>query len=474
MVDDFTVDRRTALKLTGAASLLPFAGTARAGTLTSFVDDTLDTASDALQEALVVFESNEDVSLLDSLDLTDGYHAFSVLPVGYSRLTGTQIETVADWDEVRYVEANRDLEYFNDDGRDVTRAAEVQQELGYAGASAHVVVIDSGIDGDHPDLAANLDANYQWAGDPLDLTDTETLWPEVGGLDTDEIGHGTHCSGTVAGDGSASDGQYRGMAPEATLTSYSTSAGVSILKAAAAFDHMLENGDGSTYQVVSNSYGASSTDDFDPDATLNVASWHAFEADILPVFAAGNDGPDYDTLNDYAKAPHVVGVAATDDEKSVTDFSSRGRNDGSNYDRETALSNLETYYESGETDGPLGIYRPGVAAPGNEIVSTMSPDDPLGATTVDDGELYYASISGTSMACPHVSGIAALVVDAHVEGQGSRPTVRELLATVEAEAEDALSSYEPASAGAGFVDAYDAVERAEAGDLATLDETTLV
>ncbi|QCJ47895.1 S8 family serine peptidase [Haloprofundus sp. MHR1] len=469
-----TLERRTVLKLTGAASLLPFAGRARAGTLASLVDDTLDTASDALQEVLVVFESNDDVGLLDSLELVDGYHEFSVLPVGFSRLTGAQIATVADWDEVRYVEANRDLEYFNDDGREVTRAAEVQSDLGYAGENAHVVVIDSGIDGDHPDLAANLDANYQWVGDPLGLTDTETLWLDAGALDTDEIGHGTHCSGTVAGDGSASDGQYKGMAPAATLTSYSTSAGLSILKAAAAFDHMLENGDGSTYQVVSNSYGASSTDDFDPNATLNVASWYAYQADILPVFAAGNSGPGYDTLNDYAKAPHVLGVAATDDQKGVTDFSSRGRDDGSNYDRETALSNLATYYESGEASGPLGIYRTGVAAPGNEIVSTMSPDDPLGATTVGDGELYYASISGTSMACPHVSGIAALVVDAHVAAQGSRPTARELLATVEAEAEDALSSYEPASAGAGFVDAYDAVERAEGGDLATLDETTLV
>ncbi|WP_224447127.1 S8 family serine peptidase [Haloprofundus salilacus] len=474
MVDDFTVDRRTVLKLTGAASLVPLAGRAQAGTLTSLVDETLDTASDALQEALVVFESSDDVSLLDSLDLVDGYYEFSVLPVGFTRLTGTQIEAVADWDEVRYVEANRDLELFNDDGRELTRAAAVQEQLNYAGENAHVVVIDSGIDGDHPDLAANLDANYQWAGDPLELTGTETLWPEVGGLDTDEIGHGTHCSGTVAGDGSASDGQYRGMAPEATLTSYSTSAGISVLKAAAAFDHMLENGDGSTYQVVSNSYGVSSTDDFDPDATLNVASWYAYQADILPVFAASNDGPDYDTLNDYAKAPHVLGVAATNDQKEITDFSSRGRNDGSNYDRATALSNLETYYETGEVAGPLGVYRPGVAAPGNAIVSTMSPDDPLGATTVDDGELYYASISGTSMACPHVSGIAALCVDAHVAAQGSRPTARELLATLEAEAEDARSSYEPASAGAGFVDAYDAVERAEAGDFATFDETTLV
>jgi serine protease AprX len=236
---------------------------------------------------------------------------------------------------------------------------------------------------------------------------------------------------------------------------------------------MLANGDGSTYQVVSNSYGTQSGSEFNPDDAMNVATWEAFEAGILPVFAAGNSGPDTNTLNAYAKAPHVLGIAATTDQKAVTDFSSRGRDDGSNWDRETAYDNLETYYDTGSASGPLGVYRPGLGAPGNAIVSTMSPADALQATS-DDGRLFYATISGTSMACPHVAGVATLVVDAYQQTHGSLPDTLGLLNTLEAEAYDALTSYEPASIGAGFVDAVDAVERAEADDLAGFGDVTLV
>ncbi|EJN60167.1 S8 family serine peptidase [Halogranum rubrum] len=464
--------RRTVLKATGTAALVPFAGIAGASDdLTGIVDDTLDTATDALQETLVVFDSNDSISLLDDLDLSEGFLGFDVLPIGYTKLTGSQIETVAGWNEVRHVQANEELEYYNDDGREVTGAAAVQNDYGYTGETAHTVVVDSGIDGDHPDLAGNIAANYQWLGNPLG---DPTLWAGVGSLDSDDIGHGTHCSGTIAGTGEASDGQYKGMAPDATITSYSTGAAVSILKSAAAYDHMLANGDGSTYQVVSNSYGTQNDEDFNPDDAMNVATWAAFEAGILPVFAAGNDGPSYRTLNAYAKAPHVLGIAATTDEKAVTDFSSRGRVDGSNWDRETAFGNLQTYYGGGATSGPLGIYRPALGAPGNNIVSTMSPGDALQASTVDDGELYYATISGTSMACPHVAGIATLVVDAYQQTHGSLPDTLGLLSTIEAEAYDALTSYEPASAGAGFVDAEAAVDRAEADDLAGFGDVTLV
>ena len=66
-----------------------------------------------------------------------------------------------------------------------------------------------------------------------------TIWLPAGDADTDDNGHGTHTSGTVAGDGSASDGHWRGMAPAADLTVYSAGLSLFIVKAVAAFDHML-------------------------------------------------------------------------------------------------------------------------------------------------------------------------------------------------------------------------------------------
>ncbi|ELZ04528.1 hypothetical protein [Natrialba aegyptia] len=112
-----------------------------------------------------------------SLDALVGQ--FDVLPMAYAELTGPLIETVAGWSEVRYVSANYELEYHNDDARADTRAGTVQAGTGldtaYTGSNAHTVVIDSGIDGAHPDLEDTLRANLQYVGIPA-VTDDPLWW----------------------------------------------------------------------------------------------------------------------------------------------------------------------------------------------------------------------------------------------------------------------------------------------------------
>jgi serine protease AprX len=478
------IDRRRFVKAAGVAGLtatLPFSGVADAES-SSLIDSAFDLTSDALQEALVVFESNDAVDQLADFALPNGYYKFDVLPIGYTEIGGGLLEAIADLDAVRRIERNKELEYYNDDGRAVTRANEVQSgsglSTGYTGEGVHTAVIDSGVDGDHPDLGENVAHNWQWVGNPLG---SPTLWTDVGIVDTDGGGHGTHCSGTIAGDGSASDGQFRGMAPDADLDVYAGGAVLVVLKTAAAYDHLLKRvRDGeSDVKIVSNSYGSSNGSEFDPDSALNTATWEAHREGLLSVFAAGNSGPGTNTLNQYAKAPQVLGVAATNDDKTVTDFSSRGRkqdgtNTPDNWDRQTALDNLRSHYETGSSSGPLGVYRPGIGAPGNAIVSTMSPGDVLGASSADDGRLFYATISGTSMACPATAGIATLVVDAYRENNAGDVSPMELLNTLTAETESAGSEYTPYNIGGGFVDAYAATSRAEDGNLAGFSDVTLV
>ncbi|MFC4438995.1 MULTISPECIES: S8 family peptidase [Natrialbaceae] len=470
--------------LTGSASAL--LGDAVDGLVSvgeTLVDDTLDLESDEEQETIVVFESNEDADRLLELEAIVGQ--FAVLPMAYAELTGPLIETVAGWDEVRYVSSNYELEYHNDDAREDTRSTQVREgeglETAYTGENAHAVVIDSGVDGAHPDLEDNLQANLQYVGIP-EVNEEPLWWQDVGFVDSDNSGHGTHCSGSVAGDGSVSDGEYAGMAPDADLTVYSCGAGgLLIVYIVAAYDDMLRRqreGDHDV-QVVSNSYGPIEDDQpFVPDDPTNVATWHAHEAGILPVFSAGNDGPEEGTLSQYAKAPHVLGVAATHADQTVTDFSSRGRSqDGSwdhdNDDRGTAYENLTALYEGvpeDEIDGPLGIYRNGVAAKGGDVMSTLNPADPLNAADPDE-ELYYGLMSGTSMSCPVTAGCATLVVDAYLENHGENPDPIDVLTTLEAAAvEDVHDTYTAESVGAGYVDALAAVERAEAGDLAEFGE----
>lgn len=455
------------------------------GGVTGLVDDALDLTSDALQEVLVVFESIDDVARLEALDVEIAI-GFDALPIGYAELPGPLIETVAGWDEVRYVSSNYELELHNDDAREDTDAIDVQDgtglETAYTGENVHVALIDSGIDGAHPDLQENLEANYQFVGIP-EVTDP-LWWQDVGSLNSDTSGHGTHCAGSVGGSGAASDGDYAGMAPDADLTMYSVGAGgLLLVYIVAAYDHLirLQREGEHDVQVVSNSYGPVDDDrPYVPDDPTNVATWRAHEEGILPVFSAGNSGPGCGTLSQYTKAPHVLGVAATDEDEAVADFSSRGRpNDGSydadNYDRATAYENLTEHYGetlSTDVDGPFGIYRNGVAAKGEDVMSTLNPLHPLNIAEPDD-ESYYGLMSGTSMSCPVTAGCAALVYDAARE-QGHSPKPMDVLATLEATAdEDRRESYSAESVGAGYVDALAAVERAETGDFASLDDVEI-
>ncbi|WP_433632881.1 S8 family serine peptidase [Halomicrococcus sp. NG-SE-24] len=482
MSDQSKFDRREFIKATGAvgvASTVGLSSPAAADEHTSaIIDDAFVLTDGVLHEALVVFDSRSDVDKLATLNLPNGYHKFNVLPIGYTELYPDQIREVATWDSVRFIRKNAELDYYNDDSSDVTRVDEVQSSLGYQGGGVHTAVIDSGVDGDHPDLADALVANWQWAGNPLG---SPTLWVRAGAADTDMIGHGTHCSGSVTGDGTKSNGQFEGMAPKADLTVYAAGATLLVVKAAAAYDHLLKRiRNGATdVKIVSNSYGSSNGEKFHPDNALNTATWNAFQEGLLSVFAAGNSGPSTNTLNQYAKAPHVLGVAATKDNKHVTNFSSRGRKQGSdaqrdNWDRKTAVNNLEAYYADGSGSRPFGVYRPGIGAPGNAIVSTMSPADALQAESSDDGRLWYATISGTSMSTPMISGIATLVTDAYRQNNSGDIGPMKLLNTLTAEAHDVHSNYNPWNIGTGFVDAYDAVTRAENGNLATYSDVTLV
>lgn len=485
------MNRRRFIRFVGAvgvAGALPASASAEDGTVETVIDDALDTTTDALQEVLVVFEDIDDIGLLEEFDLPDGYYGFDALPVAFTRLSGDLLTTIAGLPEVREIAPNRELEYFNDEARRTSRASEVQAGDGvgeYTGETVHTAVIDSGIDGTHPDHQSSLVANWRWVGDPLTDDGDTTLWVDAGSINTDDNGHGTHVSGTVCGDGTKSDGEFRGMAPDADLTVYSAGLTLLIVKIVAVYDHMIarKQAGETDIQVVSNSYGGSASGAFGPDDPGNVATWRAFEENILPVFSAGNSGPGTNTLNSFARGPHVLGVAATHADKSVTDFSSRGRSDDfdgeSNYDCATVLDNLRAHHDGGDPDGPLGVYRNGIGANGADVLSTLNPGHPLQATG-DDNKTFYGLLSGTSMSCPGVAGCATLVIDAYRTAQNSIPDSIDVLNTLEAEGDlDAIETvddptgatvYSAENIGTGFVDALAAAQRAEDGALAGFDE----
>ncbi|MBZ9712778.1 S8 family serine peptidase [Deinococcus multiflagellatus] len=268
-------------------------------------------------------------------------------------------------------------------GADVAR-----NTYGVTGRGVGVGIIDSGVDGTHPDLT-HVAKNVKLAGPLTDTPAGGYLYVDLPNTDTSS-GHGTHVASTIGGSGAASAGarERRGVAPGATIVGVGAGEGLSILYALQGFDYLMKPEIRETYniRVISNSWGSSG--EFAPYNPISLAAKRAYEAGMVVVFAAGNEGPGANTLNPYSASPCVMSVAAGDKQGYLGDFSSRGR-----------------------AGDPL--VHPDVTAPGVDISAARALTG-LAATTVPDVDNpRYSTISGTSMATPHISGVVALMLEAN-------------------------------------------------------------
>lgn len=370
-------------------------------------------------------------------------HEFEVLPMLGVLATGEQIRQIPSLEGVSSVYADRQLDLFLDESRPLVGADRVENELGFRGEGIGVAVIDSGIDGLYSQdvrFPERTVQNVKIVGDNL-FTGQSVVLEDLPNTDTTS-GHGTHVSGVVGGDGSASEGRYTGVAPGVDLVGIGVGDGPFVLFALQGFDYVLANRRRYNIQVVNNSYGT--TGEFDPDEPLNVATKEAHDAGITVVFASGNAGPDNDTLNPFSVAPWVIGVAAGQkDGETLAEFSSRGR-PGSD------------------------LYRPTLTAPGVDIVSTRASTGVgtgLLAVPDDAGNIppdllpFYTTLSGTSFSSPHVAGTVALMKQANPD---LTPDEAKQSLTRTATPMD----YAVHEAGAGYLDAFEAVQTVQSNTAA--------
>jgi subtilisin family serine protease len=235
---------------------------------------------------------------------------------------------------------------------------------GHDGKGTKVAVLDTGVDDAHPDLEGRISAAKNFTDSP----GTE-----------DAQGHGTHTASTVGGTGAASGGRNRGVAPGAHLLvgkvlDDSGSGAMSWI--IAGMQWAVEQ----DADVVSMSLGSPQrTDCSDPMSTAAEELARGSE-DTLFVVAAGNIGPSLNSVSSPGCAPSVLTVGAVDRDDSTAQFSSRGPVYGSH------------------------TLKPEIAAPGVGIMA---------ASAGGRGRDAYRSMSGTSMATPHVAGAAAVVRQRH-------------------------------------------------------------
>jgi len=233
-------------------------------------------------------------------------------------------------------------------------------DAGYNGSGITVAVIDTGIDQSHADLQGKVAKQYDFVNNDDNATD--------------DNGHGTHVAGIVA-----ANGDIRGVAPGASLQAVKvcdSSGSCPTSTIIAGMEWAVENG----AQIASVSIGGQ-LEMNDGTNPVSLAADAAVARGLIVVIAAGNGGPGTGTISYPGDARQVITVGAANDAGTVSQsddfvapFSNRGPSD-------------------------FGRVDPDVVAPGVSINSTQ-----MGGGYVVQG--------GTSMATPHVSGAAALLLQA--------------------------------------------------------------
>ncbi|RIL08745.1 alkaline serine protease [bacterium] len=248
-------------------------------------------------------------------------------------------------------------------------------ESGFTGQGVRVAVLDTGIDPAHPDFSGRI-AAYR------DFVD-----PAASGPARDPNGHGTHVAGIIAGSGGASDGRWRGVAPDADLViarvlDATGNGQTSIVMAG--LEWAVQQG----AQIINISLGGPPFPSDGTDALSTLCN-AAVDHGVVVCVAAGNTGPNGHTIGAPSAAEKAITVGATDGDPSssvdrVAFFSSRGPT----------------------ADGRA---KPDVCFPGVGIVAPRAAGTDLGEAV----NARYASLSGTSQATPMAAGAAALLLQSN-------------------------------------------------------------
>jgi serine protease AprX len=332
-----------------------------------------------------------------------------------TELTPKQLEQITDLDEVKLIRQERldPVTTMNESVQEI-EVVQTWEDLGYNGRGVRVAVCDTGVDKNHPALLGKV-------VDEVSLVPTEPV--------TTPGFHATHVAGTIA----SNDAIYRGIAWQADIVN------IKVLTAAGFGQPSwviqgLEQALRRDARVANFSLGWSEAwhnwicDD--ANCILCQAADNAARLGLVVVVAAGNEdnltaNPPFVgkfNIRHPGAARRAITVGAVDKAKVLAGFSSIGPSSG-------RLSPTST----------IRLTKPDLSGPGVGIVSSV-----LGGG--------FSPLSGTSMATPHVSGVAALVMQ-------KSPTAKPMIVKKLLEETSEPLDYGPNQTGYGLVNAYSALMR---------------
>jgi serine protease AprX len=463
-------------------------------------------ASGVFAPAVITYQrmpAKTELDRLRSVGIRKGF-ALKELPMVIVPMNAVQLAAVRTQPGVRSIWGNRIMKTFTNESRpfigvpqlmadrEATRLNRQNPGMAFSGKGIGIGYIDTGIDATHADLQYGTktvqnviqpisEMNVGDAGLALgvginifDIIYEETGFYSPVYLENQphsdvESGHGTHGAAVAAGTGVQSGNFYGGVAPGAHLIGVNSGneIGLPLVGLLGAYDYLLLKQLQYNIRVINNSWGttiASSPEALDPSDPINIATRTAHDRNITVVFAAGNGidsvGDVDGAINPYSTMPWTISVAAGYKRGlgQPTSFSSRGQNNGDGTDvagmpaDPSAKPNL----------------RPDITAPGLDIKSARMKGPGLTNTAgaipifVGSNDLwtippaflpFYTTSQGTSFACPHVSGVVALMLEAN-------PTLMpDDVVTILRETANPMP-YAEREVGAGYVDAHNAVRRA--------------
>ncbi len=371
---------------------------------------------------------------VEALKILDKHH--SIGEIDYDPLRKIMI------DDFEYV---NDVNNNNENTREITYNVSIVNapavwNLGYKGEGVIVAVLDTGVNYNHHDLRNRMWSSPQYPNHGYNFFDNNDN-------PMDGNGHGTHCAGTVAGDGSA--GSQTGMAPESSIMALKVMGNDGSGQTQMLYDGIqfaLDNG----ADVLSMSLGWKQ--EWSPNRNVaRSVMLNALSAGVVAAVAAGNEGNEQNTspVPNNVRTPgdcpppwlhphqfelggisSVISVGATNSSNQIANFSSRGP---------VQWADVNPYYDY-PYNPEMGLIRPDITAPGVQVKSLRH-----------NSNTGYTTMSGTSMAAPAMAGVLALLLskDANLTPEQMSQYVEETALS--------LSTMKSNTFGAGRVDALAAI-----------------
>lgn len=337
---------------------------------------------------------------------------FRLFPAEAVEVTPGEIDELSQQEDVAHIWPDMPVEACLNSSAPAINVPQVWNEAGLKGDGIRIAIVDTGLDDSHPDFAGRVMAAESF----------------VGGNTDDENGHGTHVAGVISGSGSQSGGNYTGVAPAAHLYIAKAlradgSGSMSSVMAGIEWAVLEQQA-----QIINLSLGGRGPCD-GTDALSVLCDEAVRQAGVVICVAAGNWGPEASTIGPPGCARYVITVGAMTDAGEIAAFSSRGPT----------------------ADGRI---KPDIVFPGVEIIAPQAEGTQLGAIVAEG----YVVAEGTSMAAPHASGVAALMLEANPELTAEQVKTLMMAGAVDIDAP-------PNAQGVGRGDAYRAYQNARDADI---------